>query len=114
MAHFAQLDSNNVVLKVIVTADDVTEASLEAKYPGSTWKQTSYNKTIRGQFAGKGYTYYPEQDVFARPQLYPSWTMDANGEWQPPTPMPTDGTDTMFYEWNEENGVWDQIIIPEL
>ena len=69
MAHFAQLDSNNVVLKVIVTADDVTEASLEAKYPGSTWKQTSYNNNIRGVFAGKGYTYNADQDVFVAPEI---------------------------------------------
>lgn len=69
MAHFAQLDSNNVVLKVIVTADDVTEASLEAKYPGSTWKQTSYNNNIRGVFAGAGYTYDADQDVFVAPEI---------------------------------------------
>lgn len=69
MAHFAELDSNNVVLRVIVAADDVTEASLEAKYPNSTWKQTSYNNNTRGVFAGIGYTYDVDQDVFVAPEI---------------------------------------------
>lgn len=69
MAHFAELDSNNVVLRVIVAADDVTEASLEAKYLGSIWKQTSYNNNMRGVFAGIGYTYDADQDVFVAPEI---------------------------------------------
>lgn len=80
MAHFAELDENNVVLRVIVIADkDTADADgveqesigvtfCENLY-GGTWKQTSYNNNIRGQFAGVGSIYDADTDVFTNPEL---------------------------------------------
>lgn len=66
MAHFAELDENNKVLRVIVV-DDAYEANGEQwchDNLGGTWKQTSYNARIRGKYAGIGDTYDPVQDIF--------------------------------------------------
>ena len=106
MAHFAQLDENNVVTQVIVVnnaelLDNGTES--EAKgvafcelLLGGRWVQTSYSGNIRRRFAGVGFAYDPQADVFLSPQPFPSWTLDANHNWQPPTPMP------------EGNHIWDE------
>ena len=119
MAHYAFLDSNNIVVKVItgvdetVTQDDngtpvggSAEAweSFYANQPwheGLTCKRTSYNHNIRKQYAGIGFTYNPETDMFVAPKPFPSWTLDNNHDWQPPTSKP-DGD----YYWNEEELEW--------
>ena len=69
MAHFAELDENNVVLRVILFEGEGVdgEAACSDFMGGGTWKQTSYNGTIRGVYAGIGYTYDPAQDVFVPP-----------------------------------------------
>jgi hypothetical protein len=79
MAHFAQLDSNNVVQQVIVVSNDdcgggdfpaseaVGQAFIASLGLAGTWKQTSYNNNFRGRYAGQGYTYDPELDVFVEP-----------------------------------------------
>lgn len=112
MAHFAEIDSNNIVLRVIVADDTQTESSIQERYKG-IWKKTSYNGNIRGQFAGIGFIYHPEEDVFSSPKEFDSWTLGSNGEWVPPVPKPTDETDHTFYEWNETDQTWNQINIPE-
>jgi len=115
MAHFAQLDENNVVVSVIVvdnkdTADangvekEYIGAAFCEKLFGGTWKQTSYNGNIRKNYAGIGYTYQADIDAFVAPQPYASWTLDANAQWQPPVAMPTDGN---MYSWNEANQAWE-------
>jgi hypothetical protein len=68
--------------------------------------QTSYNHNIRKQFAGTGYTYDSDSDVFVAPQPYPSWSLDDNSDWQAPTPMPEDDN---LYNWNEETQNWDLV-----
>jgi hypothetical protein len=89
MAHFAELDANNVVLRVIVVGNpDTADANgVEKEYIGAafcerllggTWKQTSYNGNIRKNYAGIGYTYDAGLDAFITPQPYPSWALDAN------------------------------------
>ena len=113
MAHFAKLDSNNTVVEVNVVNNAVLdpnneEASgvefLTSWSKGYTnWVQTSYNGTMRKQFAGIGYTYNSNADVFIAPQPYPSWTLDSNFDWQPPTPMPSTGG---TYRWSEEELEW--------
>jgi hypothetical protein len=119
MAHYAFLDSNNVVVKVITGVDeDVTQNGVggsseawEQFYASQEWnagltcKRTSYNATngYRKQYAGIGYTYNSTADVFVAPQPYPSWTLDSNHDWQPPTPHPNDGEP---YEWSEEELEW--------
>jgi len=115
MAHFAEIDSNNVVLRVIVVDNKDTSdaAGIEKEHIGAafcerlfggTWKQTSYNGNFRKNYAGIGYTYDSVLDAFVPPQPYPSWTLDANAQWQPPVAMPTDG---QMYAWNEANQTWD-------
>ena len=114
MAHFAQLDSNNVVIQVIVvdnkdTADafgvekEHIGAAFCERVLGGTWKQTRYNGNKRKNYAGIGYTYRADIDAFVPPQPYASWVLDANAQWQPPTPMPTDG---QMYSWDEATTSW--------
>lgn len=113
MAHYAQLDGNNVVTQVIVIDNkDTADANgVEKEYIGAaycerllggTWKQTSYNGNIRKNYAGIGYTYREDIDAFIAPQPYPSWTLDANAQWQAPVVMPTDG----MYSWDEASQSW--------
>ena len=120
MAHFAQLDDNNIVTQVIVVAnDELLLDGIESEVKGilfckslfgedTKWKQTSYNGTIRKNYAGIGYTYDAANDYFFAPQPYPSWTLDADAIWQPPVAMPTDGK---MYTWNETTLSWDEVVL---
>ena len=119
MAHFAQLDDNNIVTQVIVVAnDELLLDGVESEVKGilfckslfgedTKWKQTSYNGNFRKNYASIGYTYDASNDYFYAPQPYPSWTLDADAKWQPPTPYPTDDK---FYTWNESTLTWDEVI----
>lgn len=111
MAHYAFLNDQNIVTEVI-TGIDETE-SIDGLDP-ETWYgnfrnqkcvRTSYNNRIRKQFAGIGYTYNQENDVFVAPQPFPSWQLDANFDWQPPIPYPNEG----IWQWNESEGNWHAI-----
>lgn len=106
MAHFAELNENNIVLRVCVV-DDAYEIDGEnwcADFWGGTWKQTSYNNTIRKQFAGIGFTYDHDNEVFIAPQPFPSWTLNNKYEWDPPTPQPdSDGP----HYWSEAKLAWE-------
>jgi hypothetical protein len=115
MAHFAELDANNVVLRVIVVDNkDTADANgVEKEHIGvafcerlfgGNWKQTSYNGNIRKHYAGAGFTYNADIDAFVPPQPFPSWTLDDDANWQPPVAMPTDGG---RYSWNEANQAWE-------
>ena len=105
MAHFAELDENNIVLRVI-RVDDAYEADGENwcnNFAGGRWKQTSYNNNIRYNYAGAGYIYDSENDAFHAPQKHESWSLDETFHWQPPTPYPDDGN---AYDWDESNLKW--------
>lgn len=114
MAHFAKLDENNIVTQVVVvsnrdTADangvereHIGAAHLE-KILGGTWKQTSYNANFRKNYAGMGYTYRADIDAFVPPQPFSSWLLNANAQWEAPTPMPNDG---QMYRWDEDTTSW--------
>ena len=111
MAHYAFIDENNVVTEVITGID---ENELIENLDPETWYEnfrnqkcvrTSYNNRIRKQFAGIGYTYDQENDVFVVPQPFPSWKLDANFDWQPPIPYPNEG----IWQWNESEGNWHAI-----
>lgn len=118
MAHFAELDENNVVLRVIVVADkDTADANGVEKENigvafcerlfGGKWVQTSYNASIRKNYAGKGYVYNSEIDAFVAPKPYDSWVLDNDTAcWEAPTPMPEDGQE---YVWSEETTSWEVI-----
>jgi hypothetical protein len=110
MAHYAFIDKNNIVVEVITGRNEdeiVNGISDWEEYYGSQrgllCKRTSFNWRIRKQFAGVGYTYNPEADVFVLPKPYPSWNLDENYDWRSPVPMPT--TDGRWW-WSEENQEW--------
>ena len=113
MAHYAFLDENNIVTEVIVGIDETeTIEGLDTEtwygnFRDQVCKRTSYNHKIRKQFAGIGYRYDTNADVFIRPQPYLSWTLDNNFDWQPPTPYPQDNK---IYLWDEENLVWLELL----
>ena len=109
MAYYAFLDENNIVTEVITgrneyeVIDGITD--WEAAYSairGQTCKRTSYNNNIRKQYAGIGYTYDAVNDIFIAPQPFASWSLDENFDWQPPTPMPTEGK----WYWDEDSLSW--------
>ena len=102
MAHFAEI-LKGVVQRVIVVHDndEANGAQFCHDLLGGVWVQTSYNHRIRKQFAGVGYTYDKTNDVFIVPQPYPSWILDKNFDWQPPTPKP-EGK----YYWTEKEKQW--------
>ena len=115
MAHFAQLDDNNVVTQVIVVAnEELLFEGVENETQGvifcrslfgndTKWVQTSYNGNIRKRYAGIGFTYDADKDAFIAPQPYPSWTLDENTDWQPPVPMPVEeGKSFVWFEPNQE------------
>ena len=119
MAHFARIDDNNVVQQVIVVANkDTADANgVEKEHIGAafcesllggTWKQTSYNGNFRKHYAGIGYKYDADLDAFVPPKPFPSWTLDANCNWQAPVPMPSDGE---MYSWDEAAGNW--VVVPK-
>ena len=119
MAHFAKLDKNNNVLAVHVVVNDVITVNgneseqigidfLTGLHGHSLWKQTSYNATIRKNYAGIGFTYDNIRDAFIPPKPFASWVLnEATCQWEAPTPMPTDDK---VYTWNEETLSWDEII----
>ena len=122
MAHFAQLDENNVVTQVIVVAnEELLLDGVENETKGimfcksllgdnTRWVQTSYNGTIRKNYAGIGYTYDPVADHFFAPQPYPSWTLDTDAKWNAPTPMPVE--EGKFFTWDEPTLSWVEVILP--
>ena len=108
MSHWAEIDSNNKVIRVLVgdnNAPDEGEAFMKSL--GGTWVKTSYNGNIRKNYAGVGYEYRSDIDAFVAPQPYPSWSLDVDAKWQPPTPYPTDNK---MYSWNEETTEWTEVV----
>ena len=116
MAHYAFLNRDNIVIEVI-TGKDETELiegldpeTWYGNFRGQVCKRTSYNNNIRKNYAGIGFTYDPINDWFFAPQPYPSWTLDANAQWQAPTAMPVE--EGKFFTWNEETLSWDELVLP--
>lgn len=115
MAHFAKLDSNNVVIAVRKISNnemlDATGTEREEigaaflmKMEGGNWKQTSYNKTFRKNYAGVGFTYNEELDAFYAPQPYQAWTLNEETcIWEPPTLLPDDDN---IYMWDSDANNW--------
>ena len=106
MAHFAQIDGDGRVLRVLVIHDAQEHRGAALLRDdlglGGTWVQTSYNARIRRRFAAPGMRYDAVRDAFVAPAPYPSWSLDAEGDWQPPITQPEgDG-----WEWNEDAQIW--------
>ncbi len=111
MAHYAFLNEDNIVTEIIVGVDE-TE-TIEGQDPetwygsfrGQSCKRTSFNGNIRGTFAGVGYFYNQEEDIFVMPQPFASWIR--NGSiWEAPVPLPDIENK---YQWNEETGSWNEL-----
>ena len=124
MAHFALVDSNNIVTFVTVGRDEDNEVDISTR-TGQTYKKTSYNTrggihygqdgqpdngvAFRANYAGLGYTYDSTNDVFYAPKPYASWTIGApTWVWQAPVPYPTNGK---TYTWNETNQTWNVVVV---
>ena len=115
MAHFAKIGVGNIVEEVYVINNDVMMkdgkedeatgvAFLQNLYGNrDTYIQTSYNNNFRKQYAGVGFRYDHAKDIFIAPQPFPSWSLDSNDDWQPPTAMPDDGKE---YYWDEPSTSW--------
>ena len=119
MAHFAQLNDENLVTQVIVVAnqdtadqDGVENEAIGIEFCtnllGGRWVQTSYNANIRKNYAGIGYKYDATLDAFIPPQPFESWTLnEETAQWEAPTPYPDDGK---RYSWDEETTSWVEIV----
>ena len=108
MAHWAEIDENNTVIRVTVGNNDEPDEGYQWLIDnlGGSWIKTSYNNNIRKQYAGIGFTYDSVNDVFIVPQPYPSWILDENFDWKAPTPYPEDENN---YIWNESTLSWDLV-----
>ena len=125
MAHFAEIDENNIVTRVLVVDNDQEDRGQEFLATdlglGGTWIKTSYNTIagvhsnggtpLRKNYAGIGYTYDSVRDAFYAPKPFASWTLDEETcTWNAPTPMPVE--EGKFFTWNEETISWDEIALP--
>jgi len=116
MAHFAQINEDNIVERVIVvnnkklegyeepiTIEESNQIDILNKL-GGVWVQTSYNNNFRGNYAGIGHSYMSEYDIFIQPKPYESWQLNIEtSKWEAPIPYPNDGND---YIWSEESLKW--------
>ena len=121
MSHWAELDENNVVLRVLVGSNDEPDEGYQWLIDnlGGRWIKTSYNTQsgihtlggtpLRKNYAGIGYLYDPIRDAFMTPKPFPSWVLNENTcQWEAPIPIPADNNS---YKWNEETQTWDLILI---
>ena len=121
MAHFAEIDQNNIVTRVLVVNNDQEDRGQEFLATdlglGGTWIKTSYNTIagvhsnggipLRKNYAGIGYTYDSVRDAFYAPKPFASWILNEDTcTWNAPTPMPVE--EGKFYTWNEETTSWDE------
>lgn len=120
MANFAEIVDGKVVRIIVLSNPDLLDENGEEQEQlgidlcneligPANWVQTSFNNNFRKQYGDIGFTYDDNADVFIRPSPFPSWTLDANYDWQPPTPIPDDGNQ---YFWDEQSMVW--VLIPNL
>jgi hypothetical protein len=108
MSHYAKIENNKVVS--VIVADDKIIDKLDGEYIKTSYNTKAnshpYKNPIRGNYAGIGYEYNREFDVFIPPKPYDSWVLNANYVWEAPIQMPDDGA----YEWNEATTSWDKIL----
>jgi hypothetical protein len=121
MAHWAEIDSDNIVTRVLVVADEVEDGQAflaDELGLGGTWKKTSYNtfagehrlggNPFRGNYAGIGFKYDAALDAFIAPKPFPSWTLNKDTyTWDAPTPMPT--VEGKRYTWDETSKSWKEV-----
>lgn len=106
MAHAAEINADNIVVRVLVVPDEQENNIQEylGSRLGGTWIQTSYNGNIRKNYAGVGYSYDPQRDAFIPPKPYPSWVLNEQTcRWDAPVARPNDGG---LYQWDEGCQAW--------
>ena len=118
MAHFAKLENNIVTNVIVVHNNELLENGIESEEKGiafcsnllgGNWKQTSYNGSIRKNFAGIGMTYDESRDAFISPQPFNSWILDEETcKWKAPIDIPNDGK---RYGWDETTTSWDEVTV---
>lgn len=105
MAHFAEINENNIVQRVLVVDNSQEHRGQDFLADelglGGRWIQTSYNNNFRKQYAGEGYYYDETKDIFVSPKPYPSWALDENNNWK----APIEQTDLLTY-WDENTLSW--------
>jgi hypothetical protein len=111
MAHFAEIDNDNKVVRVLVVPDEQEHRGQDFLAGdlglGGTWVQTSYNARIRKNYAGIGFDYDSTRDAFIPPKPFDSWLLDEDTcNWKAPVDYPTDG---IMYQWNEDKKDWEAI-----
>ena len=118
MAHFAQLDENNMVTQVIVVNNNelLNENGQESEAKGisfcqslfgGNWVQTSYNASIRKNYAGAGFYYDSQRNAFIPPKPFASWVLNEDTcRWDAPVPHPQDGK---LYGWDEPTLSWIEV-----
>jgi hypothetical protein len=107
MSYFAELDENNVVIRVLVGDDNLPNEGLDwfTENLGGTWMQTSFTGQIRKNFAGIGYSYDPERDAFIPRKPFNSWILNEETcVWMAPSQYPSD---ELTYSWNEGTTNWE-------
>ncbi len=125
MAHFAEIDDNNIVTRVLVVGDDQEDRGQEFLADdlglGGIWKKTSYNTQggvhtlggtpFRKNYAGIGYTFDATLDAFIPPKPFASWTLNEDTcNWNAPVAMPVE--EGKFFVWNEETTSWVEFVPP--
>ena len=109
MAHWAEIDENNIVIRVTVGDNNAPDEGYQWLIDnlGGTWVKTSYNGNIRKNYAGIGFTYDEERDAFIAPKPFESWILNEDTcNWKAPIPYPTDGK---TYRWDEPTVSWVEI-----
>ena len=109
MAHWAEIDENNIVLRVTVGDNNEPDEGYQWLIDnlGGTWVKTSYNGTIRKNFAAIGFTYDELRDAFIPPKPFASWVLNEDTcQWEAPTPYPSDDK---IYDWDEETLSWIEV-----
>jgi len=124
MAHFAEIDDNNIVTRVLVVGDDQEDRGQEFLADdlglGGIWKKTSYNTQggvhtlggtpFRKNYAGIGYSFDAERDAFIPPKPFASWILNEETcNWNAPVEMPVE--EGKFFTWNEETTSWDEVTV---
>jgi len=104
MSHWAEIDNNNIVLRVTVGDNNEPDEGYQWLLDnlGGTWIKTSYNEKIRGKYAGIGDYYDSVNDIFVAPKPFPSWIQNGS-YWKAPIPYPTDDKE---YVWDESTFSW--------
>jgi len=114
MAHFAELDENDIVLRVLVVGNDQEHRGQEFLADdlglGGTWVQTSYNGNMRKNFAGIGMKFDRVRDAFIPEQPFPSWILNEETcLWEAPTPMPVE--EGKMFTWDEDTTSWVEFVL---